>query len=207
MSLPAPYNTWDGVEMYVTPPKVYCENSGVSQQTPCPTGVGGLPSVDFLASGLSCDLPEPYDWASAGVVHVFHEGIIPGGIYHVQVADDSCSPTVESSYSDPLVIVPSKWGDVCLDCSTTPCGPPQGITDIVDVTTVLDKWKNLAGNVIKVRVDLEGSPAGDHRVPDQAINITDVTYCLGAYFGQSYPGPGFPPPGPRPCTGFIAGAP
>jgi hypothetical protein len=69
---------------------------------------------------------------------------------------------------------------------------------IVDVTAQLDKWKNLPGNIQKVRGDIEGSPAGDHRIPDQATAITDVTYCLGAFLGESYPGPGFPPPSPPP---------
>ncbi len=213
VDLPAPYDSWNGVEMYVNPPLPYCENAGVSTPVPpateCPEAVGGLPSDTFLASTLSCSPPEAYDWASAGVVHVFDEGIVPLGIYHIQMADSSCSTGVESSFSDPLVMQQTKWGDCVEDCTTIPCSPPLGTTNtgIGDVTAVLDKWKNLPGNLMKARADMEGSPAGDHRVPDQAINITDVTYTLGAFLGQQYPGPGFPPPSPRPCTGFIAGAP
>jgi hypothetical protein len=92
----------------------------------------------------------------------------------------------------------SVWADLVQDCTTIPCKPPDGSTGIVDVTAVLDKFKNLPGNVIKARADLEGSPAGDHRIPDQAINITDVTYCLGAFLGETYPPPGFPAPGDPP---------
>jgi hypothetical protein len=63
---------------------------------------------------------------------------------------------------------------------------------------VLDKFKNLNGNVKKVRADIEGSPAGDHRIPDQSINISDVTYCLGAFLGEGYPPTGFPAPSDPP---------
>ena len=75
---------------------------------------------------------------------------------------------------------------------------PNGVTGIMDVTAILDKWKNMPGNVTKARVDIEGSPSGDHRLPDQSINITDVTYCLGAFLGNTYPAPGFPPPSDPP---------
>jgi hypothetical protein len=206
VDLPSPYDTWNGLDLYVQPPQVYCENAGTSQGA-CPGQVGGLPSTTFLASTLDCTPPDAYDWAGAGTVHVFHEGIIPGGIYHVQVADSSCATGVEASWSLPLVVEMSSWADLVQDCTTTPCKPPDGSAAIADVTAVLDKFKNLQGNVIKARADLEGSPAGDHRLPDQSINITDVTYCLGSFLGEQYPGPGFPPPSPRPCTGFVAGAP
>ena len=95
----------------------------------------------------------------------------------------------------------SVWADLVQDCTTTPCKPPDGTTAIADVTAVLDKFKNLQGNVTKVRADIEGSPAGDHRIPDQSINITDVTYCLGAFLGETYPPPGFPAPGNPPVCG------
>jgi hypothetical protein len=134
VDLPAPYDTWNGVEMYVEPPLTYCENAGVAQQDPCPSDAGGLPTSYFLASRLSCSPPEAYDWAGAGVVHVFDEGIVPGGIYHIQMADSSCSTAVEGSFSDPLVVVMADWADVVQDCSTNPCRPPDGITGIVDVT-------------------------------------------------------------------------
>jgi hypothetical protein len=133
------------------------------------------------------------------VVHVFHEGIVPLGVYDIQMADSSCVPDADSSYSLPLTVTMAKWGDAIKDCTTNPCGPPNNNTGIVDVTALLDKWKNLPNNVQKVRADIEGSPSGDHRVPNLGIDITDVTYCLGAYVGQQYPPPGFPAPRPRPC--------
>jgi hypothetical protein len=176
---------------------VYCENAGTTQADPCPATVGGLPATSFWGAELGCD---PYftDWTQYDLVHIWNEGIIPGAAYAIQVVDETCSLASEDSYSTALTLTQSTWADLVSDCTTTPCGPPNGSTGIVDVTAVLDKFKNLTGNVQKVRADIEGSPAGDHRIPDRAINISDVTYCLGAFLGESYPAPGFPAPSPPP---------
>jgi hypothetical protein len=201
-SVPSPYDTWIGVQLFVQEPEVFCENAGVPQATTCPISAGDLPRNWFWGAQLGCD-PYLTDWTQYDIVHVFNEGIIPGASYDIQVVDSSCSLTSEASYSSTLTLAQSTWADLVQDCTTTPCKPPDGSTGIVDVTAVLDKFKNLSGNVMKVRADLEGSPSGDHRIPDQAINITDVTYCLGAFLGDTYPAPGFPPPSDPPC-GFRA---
>ncbi len=185
---------------------MYCENGGaVSPPPDCPSGVGGLPQTWFWGARLGCD-PHFDFWSDYDMVHVFDEGIVPGGDYYLAVIEAGCM--VPSDWeTDPTLWSPfvlwtqSSWADLIEDCSTTPCKPPDGSTGIVDVTAVLDKWKNLPGNVKKVRADIEGSPAGDHRLPDQQINITDVTYCLGAFLGQQYPGPGFPDPSQPPDCG------
>jgi formylglycine-generating enzyme required for sulfatase activity len=201
VGLPVPYDTWNGVQLWVQQPYICCEGAGVSCTPYCPTHVGGLPRIDFWAATLQC---EPWwgDWTYYGAwpIHTYHEGIVPGAVYDIQVVEEGCDLADESSYSDPYRASTSRWGDVAGDCTTVPCSVPNDIAGIIDVTTVLDKFKNLPGNVIKARVDLEGSAAGDHRVPDRAINITDVTYCLGAFLGDSYPALGFPPPsGPPVC--------
>jgi hypothetical protein len=192
------YEHWTCAELWVQEPQEYCENSGTRQGAPCPIQVGDLSSTTLWASEMDCT-PYYTDWTQYGVVHVFDEGITPGGVYDIQVINSAASLVIESNYSDPLTMIQSTWADLVKDCTTTPCGPPDGTTGIVDVSAVLDKFKNLTGNVIKARADLEGSPSGDHRIPDQMINITDVTYCLGAFLGQTYPAPGFPAPRPKPC--------
>ncbi len=199
-NMPSPYDTWNGVQLWVQEPQEYCENAGVAQDDPCPDAVGGLPSTGFWGADLGCD---PYftDWTLYDTVHVWNEGIVPDATYDIQVVDETCSLAAEEDYSPALPMTQSAWSDLISNCTTTPCGPPDGSTGIVDVTAVLDKWKNLPGNVQKVRADIEGSPAGDHRVPDQAINITDVTYCLGAFLGDTYPAPGFPAPSDPPLCG------
>ncbi len=183
---------------------MYCENAGVSQPVPpateCPTAAGGLPQNWFWGAELGCD-PYLTDWTQYDIVHVFDEGIIPNGDYDLAVIEEGCTvldewETNPDLWSPVVRFTQTMWGDCVENCTTIPCSPPLGTTNtsIGDVTAVLDKWKNLPGNIKKARGDMEGSPAGDHRVPDQAINITDVTYVLGAFLGDQYPGPGFPDP-------------
>ncbi len=196
--LPVPYDVWNGVQMWVQEPRTFCENSG--QGSPPPAGCGpsgGLP-LEFEAHTLGCDAIEGgRDWSLDGVIDVYHEGIVPGGVYHVQTIDDSCLLTEETAYTEPLVVTMSAWGDVVQDLSTDPPKPPDGSVGVTtDVTGVLDKFKNKATflPLTTVRADIE--PA----TPDQKVNITtDVTFCLDAFRGFHYPPASFPEVGPRPC--------
>ncbi len=100
--IPPPYDTWEGLQMWVGPLETYCENSG--QSTPPPAGCGypgkDLP-LEFAAATLQCT-PYYTDWTRRyclagdkvgqtcesddecgghtcwdGVIHVYHEGIVP----------------------------------------------------------------------------------------------------------------------------------
>jgi hypothetical protein len=141
------------------------------------------------------------DWSTVGPLHVTDDEVVPGAVYDVQAIDCTCNFSDPANYSAPLTISTSSWADLVKDCTTTPCGPPDGVTGIAtDVTAILDKYKNLPGNVIKARADIEGCPAGYCPLCDQLVNISDVTYCLGAFLGDPYPPPGFGgPPPPAGC--------
>jgi hypothetical protein len=191
--MPTEYQSWEGLQMWVGEPKVYCENAGHAD--PPGGGCGPAPGLDreFLAATLQCS-PLYRDWNADGVMHVFHEGLIPGGIYDVQTIEEGCSTTAESSYSPALELRMSGWGDVVSDCTTTPCGPPNGRVDVTtDVTAVLDKFKNSLNALVTARADIEP------QVPDQKINISDVTFALDAFRGRSYPPGSFPAAGSPPC--------
>ena len=183
IDLPPPYDAWNGTKMYVGPPTTYCENPGVVTP-PCPFA---QPRVEWTGADLQCS-PEIRDWNADEVVHVFHEGIVPGGRYHVQAVDAS-SLDVECSYSDPLVVSMSSWGDLIRNCATCPCSPPDGSVGIpTDVTAVLDKFKNsgyLCYPPVKVRAE------HDWCTPNHRIDISDVTFCLDAFRGVQYPPPSF----------------
>ena len=148
---------------------------------------------EFLAATLQCT-PVYREWTADGVMHVFHEGLVPGGVYDVQIINLGCDTALEGGYSAPLRITTSSWGDVVENCSVVPCLPPDGSVDVTtDVTAILDKFKNLNNALITARADIEP------QVPDQKINISDVTFALDAFRGRSYPPDSFPPPSPRPC--------
>ena len=187
--LPELFGAFRSQTMWVGPPSEYCENAG--QVTPPPSGCGpapGLDSLTFVAATLQC---EPYytDWSTYGAVHIRDEAVIPDGTYHLQAIHEACNTAVEQDYSAPLAIDTSIWGDVVRNCIVTPCSPPDGTVGVTtDVTAILDKFKNLPGAITKARADLEPT------LPDLKINIADVTYCLDAFRGFSYPFPG-----PSPC--------
>jgi len=157
----------------------------------------GLPSLTIWAARLQCD-PYYTDWSTYDAVHVYHQNVVPGGVYDLQAIDQACDTAAESSYSVPLELTTSVWGDVVGNYTTTPSGPPDGRVDIpADCTAILDKFKNLDGVLTKVKCDLEPSR------PDQVINIIDVTYCLDAFRGFEYPFE----PWPDPCDRELSATP
>ena len=135
------------------------------------------------------------DWGALDAVHVFHEGVVSGAAYDIQSIEIGEDPLVEANYSAPTELTTSRWGDLVKDCTTFPCGPPDGIVNITtDVTALIDKYKNVWGAPMQVRADLvdfAGEP-----IPDQKTTIRDVVVTIEAFLGTDYPFT----PGPRPCT-------
>ncbi|UCC31022.1 MAG: hypothetical protein JSU86_01840, partial [Phycisphaerales bacterium] len=140
LDIPAPYDSWNGVAMWVQEPTTYCENAG-KDRPPC---VPAVPRDEWLGATLGCD-PWFGDFNSPGMIHVFHEGIIPDGTFVIQVVDQGCPLNMPGMHSDPLTMTMSRWGDLINNCVSCPCGPADGVVGIpTDVTAVLDKFKNLA---------------------------------------------------------------
>jgi hypothetical protein len=147
---------------------------------------GGACSDDGNCPDGSC--------GSDNVVHLYLEGIVPShmasstgpidapAIYAVQMIDAQCGLSDEDAYSDTLTLLQAGWGDLVLDISACPNGPPDGRVDVVtDVIAVLNKFTNLNCAPLKARADLQ-----PHNV-DFKIDISDVVLCLGAFTGDDYP--------------------
>jgi hypothetical protein len=198
VDLPAPFDGLNGQQMWVGQPHEYCENSGQVEPPGCGPAAG-LDDITFLAATLVCDPAEAHytDWSQYGTIHVYHESVIPGGAYEIQTVNQSCDLGDELSYSLPLAVYTSVWGDTVSNCATDPCGPPDGVVNVpTDVTAILDKFRNLPGAPTKARCDLAGTPPTGG-ILDFRIGILDVTWGLTAFGGGEYP---FPPPA-EPCGG------
>ncbi|MGB2988318.1 MAG: hypothetical protein WBE26_20805, partial [Phycisphaerae bacterium] len=201
VSLPIPHNYADGRTMWVKQPEPRSEKAATTGSSP----------PDFWAAELGCEADAYWgDWSGYGDVHVFdtQRSVMPSGIYHVQAIDDSCSTSAEGNYSNPLVINTSKWGDVVgefytnpANCKTEPNGytdcwsSPNGATNFDDISSIVDKFRNLFGAPQKSRVDIGGDPPAG--IIDKLCNFVDISYDVDAFRGLPYPFTG--PPAIDPC--------
>lgn len=169
-----PHDSFNGQYRWVGQPREISELGGSTDPTP------GIPN--FMASRLQCE-PFYMDWSTVGPLQVFGSEIIPGSFYDLQVIGGDCASSFEASYSVPLNSVTGTWGDTVgqFDTENEEWTSPDGDTAIIDVVSILDKFKSAPTAPSKARVDLE--PA----TPDQLINITDVTRALDAFSGAPYP--------------------
>ena len=172
-ALPPPFDLWNGAQLWVSTP-VEVSESGASV-----TPVKGTPN--FRAATLQCTGPVFLDWSAFGVVHLFHEGIVPGGAYHVDVISETCDLANALDFSTPLPMTTPIWGDTVLDLAQTPPLPPEGAVNIVDALAVLGRFASVPGAIIKARADLEPNCL------DLLINVSDVLSSLAGFVGLPYP--------------------
>lgn len=157
---------------WVGEPREASESSGDSGPTPPPT---------FWAAELQCDPPFFTDWSVYPAIHVYGPSVAPGVTYEIALARESCETSEDGFTDTPLVITTSAWGDVVKDCSTCPCGPPDGDADFDDITAIVDKFKNLPCAPMKSRGDL--APA----TPDQIVDFVDIPWIVDAFRSLPYP--------------------
>lgn len=175
VDLPEPFDALNGQQMWVAPAEHVSENAGVYDAVDAP----GWPTTAI--AGLECGPYYSY-WGQYEAVHIYGQAIVPGGSYELQAITVGCSNAREDNFSAQLNLDTSVWGDVVSNCTTTPCGPANGTVDVTtDVTSILDKFKNLPDAPGKTRCDIEPAEV------DLLINITDITFCLDAFKGFGYP--------------------
>jgi len=180
--LAPPFDVWNGISMWVGPTRIVSEMPGMDDDTP-PT---------MKVATLQCS-PLFQNWNLEGMVHVYHQGIVPGSDYHVQVVRDICPFDIENYYSVPVVMSTSAVGDVVgvYDAQLEVWRAPNETVDVPsDVVAVLDMFQGLPDAPSKSRADVFPG------VPDQIITISDVTLILDSFRGIPYPFV----PGPTPCS-------
>ena len=180
IDLPAPYDQFNGQMMWVGEPKEVSENGSAVEPVP--------DFGNFMAARLVC-APFYTRWNDVGTVHVYHELVIPGGAFAVQVVNAACHLLEVENFSASLELETALWGDTLEHCGTIPCLPPDGVVSILDVTEIIGRFVSDPNSISKTRADLEPATL------DLTINISDALRALEAFSGLPYP---FAPPDP-PC--------
>lgn len=186
VDLPQPFEAFNGTTMWLSEPQPTCENSGQGRETPIDNcgPAPGLASRVFQTVQLTCDRALAYytDWSAVGKIHVFHNAVVSGGIYEVQLISELCTDPVEDQFSEPLTISTAVWGDVVRDVTGCPNGASNGTIDVLgDVVSLINKFSNLNCAPSKSRADLEPGSI------DLKINFTDVLQSVRAFQGATYP--------------------
>ncbi len=175
VDLPVPFDVLNGQSMWLAESALISENPGTID----PAGAPGFPTL--RSAGLAC---EPFfaDWGALGTINVASSWIVPGATYQVDEVNAVCSVSDPTSFSIPLGVGTSVFGDVVENCATSPCPPPDGIVGFAtDVVAILTKFVSDPGAPSKARVDLV--PA----IPDGLVGITDVLFAQDAFLGFGYP--------------------
>lgn len=147
-------------------------------------------------AGLQC---QPYfsdQWDTGEPVFVSSNWLSPEGVYLVDAIEVGCWSLIDGHvqsattrempgihFSKPITLATSPWGDVAGKDNSA----PDGVVDMLDVTAVLDRFRNLAGAVEIHRADL--SPA----VPDGVVDFSDISQVINAFRGEPYPFASDPP--------------
>jgi hypothetical protein len=169
--LPAPFEAFEGEVRWVGPPYEVSEISTLPDSTP-PT---------FTVARLQCD-PYYTDWSSYGAVRAFGKEVVPHGIYDLRVVDEACDVTRECGYSPVLTTrTCTLWGDCIGPIYNEAWTPPDGRVDFVDISAIVEKFKNEPTAPLKAQVELFGN------LPDFVIDFMDISSAVEAFRGFAYP--------------------
>ncbi len=178
VSLPGAFSAWNGRTFWARAPQDVCELGGFGPAEGC---LPGAPTSKF--SELTCSGSFYTDWSNLGTIHLHHAGIVPGGVYEIQMVDQVC-PLNELSFSAPLPVGTGRFGDIVgrYDLVARSWTPPDNVVDVVtDVVAHLEKFANIGGAPSKARTDVTPYE------PDLKVDIIDVTKTLDAFRSQPYP--------------------
>ena len=176
-NLAPPFDVHNGKTMWVDQPFSVSANSGSVSP------VADFPN--FEVATLRCD-PLPLDWSEFSTVDVFHELIVPGSLFTVDVFDAGDLPGSKPVRSWALTT--AIWGDHAgpFDIERGQWILPDGRVDITtDAVAALDVFRNQPCTMHKTRADVYPATV------DAVIDIVDISSVIDAFRGEDYP---FEPP-------------
>lgn len=175
VDLPAPFDVWNGLSLWVGTPRLISERGGTADPTP--------EFESFYGALLSCD-PVWADWSAFPDLHVFHEAIVPGASYQVDVLGEFCDPLTVADLSPGLMVSTALWADITstFDLNTQSWGAPDNVVNVTsDVVAMIAKFVSDPTAPKKVRVDL------DPAVPDGVISVVEIALAVDAFRGLPFP--------------------
>ncbi len=158
VDLPAPFDGFNGQVRWAGPPSTESD------------GVGGT----FVAAQGQCD-PSFDGWFGAGVVHVYGDFVVPGGIYEIQAVQ--CDAGNEADFSPPFTVSTAQWGDIVAPFGGT------GQPNFGDVSALVASFSAVPGAPIKPAAQLHPNVPD----PSAAISFQDISLDVNAFSGGSYP--------------------
>lgn len=168
------FSSFEGQVRWVGPPSQYVE----STTNPQP----------FISASLQCE-PHYMDWSTVGLVHITGSQVVPSSIYSVDVLLDGCDGAAEASFSEPLAVSTTRWGDVF-----APFNPPDGSVqpDVADIGALVNKFRSAPGAPIKARAMLAGAPGNpsgeiSDTMLSQDLGFSHISACVDAFRGVPYP--------------------
>jgi hypothetical protein len=164
------------------------------------SGIPGPFPPFFWAARLGCEGDAHWtDWTTFGTVDVYNDAIVPGAVFETRVLDQTCDPANPDNYSGALTVHMSAVGDVVGRERSSQTGlwdPPQGTVDFVDISAVVEKFKNAPDAPRKARADVINSDV-ENPLPDRKVDYVDISHVVGAFRGEATAPVG--PPSTDPC--------
>jgi hypothetical protein len=193
LTMPPGFEYAQGRLMWVQEPYLVGEPSGSAAEDP--------EGDSFWAATLGCD-PYYTDWTTYGTVDLFDDAIIPDATFALQSITEACDTANPDGYSVALDVDMSTIGDVTGDCAMCPCTAADGRVDFIDISAVVEKFKNTPceedgqGVPRKARADIINATLS-LPVPDQKVDFVDISCVVEAFRGTPCEMPG--PPAEDPC--------
>jgi len=135
------------------------------------------PNPSLRGSRLRCTFnPNSQVW-TPGTLHLFGSAVVPNATYELRLCDSA-----GTNCSDPYIVATGRWGDIM-----KPFGGASQ-PNFADVSSVVDKFRNLAAAPAMPRSDLLGSGnLGQPNVPNQVASFADVSNDVEAFRGAAFP--------------------
>ena len=115
------------------------------------------------------------------VVHVGDCQIVPMATYEIRSTADGVvftDPFVASTIAQPP---PKYWGDVVGSFTGTVWTAPNGVVNMDDVLSAVQRFQQLASAPPLTWVDVDGE------VPNTVVNMTDIQQVVQGFKGEPYP--------------------